>query len=72
MEWNSYIFLEKKIPGETVLKDVLWTVGRTGQVSPTGVVDPVILEDATITRVTLHNIEQIQNNTKCMFAEIAS
>ena len=47
---------------ETVLKDVLWTVGRTGQVSPTGVVDPVILEDATITRVTLHNIEQIQNN----------
>ena len=47
---------------ETVLKDVLWTVGRTGQVSPTGVVDPVILDDATITRVTLHNIEQIQNN----------
>ena len=47
---------------ETILKDVLWTVGRTGQVSPTGVVDPVILDDATITRVTLHNIEQIQNN----------
>jgi len=44
----------------TTLQEVIWTVGRTGTVNPTGVVSPVILDDATISRVTLHNIEQIE------------
>ena len=47
---------------ETILQEVLWTVGRTGVVAPTAVVKPVILDDATISRVTLHNIEQIENH----------
>ena len=50
------------ITAVTTLKEVLWTVGRTGVVSPTGVVDPVVLDDATISRVTLHNIEQIESH----------
>ena len=44
----------------TTLKDVLWTIGRTGVASPTAVVDPIVLDDATISRVTLHNLEQIE------------
>ena len=46
----------------TTLQDVLWVVGRTGTVNPTGVIDPVILDDATISRVTLHNIGIIEEN----------
>ena len=46
----------------TTLQDVLWVVGRTGTVNPTGVVDPVILDDATISRVTLHNIGIIEEH----------
>ena len=46
----------------TILKDVLWTIGRTGVAAPTGIVDPIVLDDATISRVTLHNIEQIQQH----------
>ena len=46
----------------TTLQDVLWVVGRTGTVNPTGIIDPVILDDATISRVTLHNIGIIEEN----------
>jgi len=46
----------------TTLQDVLWVVGRTGTVNPTGVVDPVTIDDATISRVTLHNIGIIEEH----------
>ena len=45
-----------------MLKAVQWTIGRTGQVSPTGIIDPVTLDDAEIRRVTLHNIGIIQEH----------
>jgi DNA ligase (NAD+) len=46
----------------TTLQDVIWTVGRTGTVNPTAVIDPVVLEDATISRVTLHNLGIIEEH----------
>ena len=46
----------------TTLQDVLWVVGRTGTVNPTAVIDPVVLEDATISRVTLHNLGIIEEH----------
>ncbi len=46
----------------TTLQEVLWVVGRTGTVNPTGVIDPVVLDDATISRVTLHNIGIIEEH----------
>ena len=46
----------------TTLQDVLWVIGRTGTVNPTGVIDPVVLDDATISRVTLHNIGIIEEH----------
>ena len=46
----------------TTLQDVVWTVGRTGAVNPTGIVEPVVLDDATISRVTLHNMDFIEEH----------
>lgn len=46
----------------TTLQEVIWTVGRTGTVNPTGVIEPVVLDDATISRVTLHNLKVIEDN----------
>lgn len=40
----------------TTLQDVEWVIGRTGTVNPTGIISPVVIDDATISRVTLHNI----------------
>lgn len=41
--------------GETVLRDVEWSVSRTGVITPVGVVEPVILSGASVTRASLHN-----------------
>lgn len=39
----------------TKLEDIIFTVGRTGQVTPNAVLDPVIVQGSTISRATLHN-----------------
>lgn len=41
--------------GETFLREVLWSVSRTGTITPIGVVDPVSLSGAEVSRVSLHN-----------------
>ncbi|NVY96713.1 NAD-dependent DNA ligase LigA [Lactobacillus sp. DCY120] len=45
---------------ETVVRDIEWTVGRTGAVTPTAVMDPVSLAGTTVARATLHNADLIQ------------
>ena len=40
---------------ETVLRDVVLQVGRTGAVTPTAVFDPIELAGTTVSRATLHN-----------------
>ena len=40
----------------TILRDIEWTVGRTGAVTPTAVFDPVELDGTTVERASLHNI----------------
>lgn len=46
----------------TTLQSVEWAIGRTGTVNPTGIIAPVVIDDATITRVTLHNIGIIEEH----------
>lgn len=41
--------------GETMLREVLWSVSRTSTLTPVGLVDPVTLSGANVTRVSLHN-----------------
>ncbi len=43
----------------SILRDVLWQVGRTGKITPIAVLDPVELAGATVTRATLNNYEEI-------------
>lgn len=43
----------------TIVRDVEWTVGRTGVVTPTAVMDPIELAGTTVRRATLHNVDFI-------------
>lgn len=45
---------------ETIVRDIEWTVGRTGAVTPTAVMDPVQLAGTTVTRASLHNPDYLQ------------
>lgn len=43
----------------TKLIDIIFTVGRTGQITPNAVLEPVIVQGSTIRRATLHNEDNI-------------
>ena len=43
----------------SILRKVIWNVGRTGKVTPIAEIDPVELAGATVTRATLNNIDDI-------------
>ncbi|MDP2934472.1 MAG: NAD-dependent DNA ligase LigA [bacterium] len=44
----------------TIIKDVIWQVGRTGVLTPVAVLNPVEIGGATITHATLHNFNEIK------------
>ncbi|WP_338232913.1 NAD-dependent DNA ligase LigA [Companilactobacillus muriivasis] len=45
---------------ESVVHDIEWTIGRTGVLTPTAVMDPVQLAGTTVSRATLHNEDMIR------------
>ena len=45
----------------TKLKDIKFTVGRTGQVTPNAILEPVILMGSKISKTTLHNEDYVKN-----------
>ena len=45
---------------ETILRDIEWTVGRTGVVTPTAVMDSVLIAGSTVQRASLHNVDLVQ------------
>ncbi|SFC25042.1 DNA ligase (NAD+) [Alkalibacterium subtropicum] len=42
---------------ETLLKTIEWSVGRTGVVTPTAIMEPVQLAGTTVQRASLHNVD---------------
>lgn len=53
-----------KFPPEeeaTIVRDIVWTVGRTGNVTPTAVMDPVQLAGTTVSRASLHNPDYLRD-----------
>ena len=44
----------------STLRDVIWSVGRTGAVTPVAILEPVFIAGATISRATLHNEDEIE------------
>lgn len=53
-------FKFKALRAETVIKKIIWQVGRTGAVTPVAALDPVLLAGSTVSRATLHNPDEIE------------
>ncbi len=58
---GAYALKEQKEIQQTILKDVIWQVGKSGQVSPVALLEPVEIGGAIVQRATLHNIAYIED-----------
>jgi len=48
--------------GETHLRDVEWSVSRSGRITPVALLEPVLLSGAEIRRASLHNLTQFKRH----------
>ncbi len=55
---RAYKFVPEQ--AETVLRDIVIQVGRTGALTPVAELEPVFLRGSTISRATLHNEDEIR------------
>lgn len=53
---NGIAYKAKNEEVETRLRDIDWTLGKTGVITPTAIFDAVEIYDTTIERASLHNI----------------
>ncbi|OGI63764.1 hypothetical protein A2914_01150 [Candidatus Nomurabacteria bacterium RIFCSPLOWO2_01_FULL_41_21] len=52
-----------KYPAEratTILKNIIVNVGRTGVLTPLGIFEPTLVAGSTVSKATLHNLDQIE------------
>lgn len=54
----------------TYLRGVEWQVSRNGVLTPVGLVDPVSLSGAMVSRITLHNVGMLQAKGLSLNAEV--
>ena len=54
--------LDPKLKKETLLKDIICQVGRTGAITPMAILEPVYVAGSKISKTTLHNEDYIKEN----------
>ena len=72
LNWQNQLGATVKIPRweiaykfppeeqETIVREIKWTVGRTGVVTPTAIMDPVQLAGTTVSHAVLHNADLLK------------
>lgn len=50
----AFKFYDEKYP--TILRDVKWTLGKTGTITPTAIFDAVEIDGTTVCQASMHNI----------------
>lgn len=46
---------------ETTLRDIEWSIGRTGQLTPVAIFDPVELDGTMVSRASVHNLTYVKD-----------
>ena len=58
---GAYALKRRQKGVKTTLVDVIWSVGKSGVVAPVAILKPVEIDDAIISRATLHNTAFIRD-----------
>jgi DNA ligase (NAD+) len=57
----AFAYKFKSLKAKSVLRQIIWQVGRTGKLTPVGIFDEVNLGGTKVTRATLNNIDYMKN-----------
>lgn len=57
---NGFAFKFYDEEESTILRDVEWSMGKTGDLTPVAIFDPVEIDGTTVTRASLHNVSILQ------------
>lgn len=56
----AFAYKFKSLSSKTILRDIVYQVGRTGKITPVGIFDEVNLGGTRVTKATLNNIDYIK------------
>ena len=57
---DGFAFKFEDTRKKTILRDIEWSMGRTGVLTPVAIFDPVRLDGTTVTRASLHNVSFVR------------
>lgn len=63
----AFKFFDESYP--STLRDIEWSMGRTGQLTPIAIFDPIEMDGSTVARASLHNVSvmyQLSNSNPCV------
>lgn len=50
----------------TILRDIEWSMGRTGILTPVAIFDAIDIDGSTVSRASLHNLSIMYNTLQCL------
>ena len=63
----AFKFFDESYP--STLRDIEWSMGRTGQLTPIAIFDPIDIDGSTVSRASVHNLSvlsELSNNNPCV------
>ena len=58
---NGFAFKFYDEEETTILRDIEWGLGKTGELTPVAIFDPVEIDGTTVTRASLHNVSILED-----------
>ena len=63
----AFKFFDESYP--STLRDIEWSMGRTGQLTPVAIFDPIEMDGSTVSRASVHNLSilsELSNGNPCI------
>lgn len=57
---HSIAFKYQEEEYETIVKDIEWSLGKTGQLTPIAILEPIEIDSTIVSRASLHNINTMR------------
>lgn len=60
----------ESLKAQTILKDVIWQLGKQGKLTPVAILEPIQLGGVTVEKASLHNVENVEKMELCKLDKV--